>query len=133
MITKYASQFFKAGYGPVKVQHPLKNTTVRSSKSSNNKTVLFRWYRTTQFKAIAGCSLSPLLANIYLSDLHDHIKQSHNSPPQLHEKYVTSITWAGDLLILSLQRKGLQNCIDNLNTYTEEWGLQVSLQKKQDV
>ena len=27
-------------------------------------------------------------------------------------------------------REGLQNCIDNLNTYTEEWGLQVSLKKK---
>ena len=42
---------------------------------------------------------------------------------------MTSITWADDLLILSLQREGLQNCINNLNTYTEEWGLQVSLKK----
>ena len=111
----------------IKVQLPLKNTTVRCSKNFNNKTVLFRWHRTTHFEAIAGlkqgCSLSPILANIHLSDLHDHIKQNNNSPPQLHEKYVTSITWAGDLLILSLQREGLQNCIDNLNTYTEEWGI----------
>ena len=56
----------------------LKNTTIGSSKNSNNNTVLFRWYRTTHFKAIGGLkqgySLSPLLANIYLSDLHDHIK-----------------------------------------------------------
>ena len=117
----------------VKVQLPLENITVGNSKNSSNKTVLFRWYRTTHFKAIAGlkqgCSLSPLLANIYFSDLHDHIKQNHNSPPQLHEKYVTCITGADDLLILSLQREGLQNCINNLNTYTEEWGLQVSLKK----
>ena len=118
---------------PFKVQLPLKNTTVGSSKNSNDKTDLFRWYRTTRFKAIAGlkqgCSLSPLLANIYLSDLRDHIKQNHNSAFQLHEKYVTSITWADDLLILSMQREGLQNCFDNLNTYTEEWVLQVFLKK----
>ena len=121
----------------IKVQLPLKNTTVGNSKNSKSEIVLFRWYRTTYFKAIAGlkqgCSPSPLLANIYLSDLHDHIKQNHNYPPQLHEKYATSITWADDLLILPLQREGLQNCIDNLNTYTEEWGVQVSLKKKQDV
>ena len=64
--------------------------------------------------------LSPLLANIYLSDLHEHLEQSHNFAPIVSEESVTSITWADDLLILSLHRDGLQNCLGNLNSYTRK-------------
>ena len=76
-----------------------------------------------------GCNLSPLLANIYLSDLHEYLEQNHNFVPILSEESVTSITWADDLLILSLHRDGLQNCLDNLNSYTQN-GVSKCLLKK---
>ena len=76
-----------------------------------------------------GCNLSPLLANIYLSDLHEHLEKDHKYASTSHEKPITSITWADDLLITSLQHGGLQKCIHKPNTYTQKQGLEVSLKK----
>ena len=102
-------------------------------ENADNKYKKYKWFRTTCFKAVSGlkqgCNLSPLLANIYLSDLHEHLEQNHNFVPILSEESVTSVTWADDLLILSLHRDGLQNCLGNLNSYTQKWGLEVSLKK----
>ena len=66
------------------------------------------------------------MANIYLSELQEN---NHKYAPTLHEKSMTSITWADDLLITSLQHDGLQKCIYKLNTHTQKWGLEVSLKK----
>ena len=102
-------------------------------ENADNKCKKYRWFRTTCFKAVSGlkqeCNLSPLLANIYLSDLHEHLELNHNFAPILSEESVTSVTWADDLLILSLHIDGLQNCLGNLNSYTQKWGLEVSLKK----
>ena len=102
-------------------------------ENADNKCKKYKWFRTTCFKAVSGlkqgCNLSPLLANIYLSDLHEHLEQNHNFATILSEESVTSITWADDLLILSLHRDGLRNCLGNLNSYTQKWGLEVSLKK----
>ena len=95
-------------------------------ENADNKCKKYKWLRTTCFKAVSGlkqgCNLSPLLANIYLSDLHEHLEQNHNFVPILSEESVTSITWADDLLILSLHRDGLQNYLGNLNSYTQKMG-----------
>ena len=99
----------------------------------NNTHKKYKWFRTTAFKAISGlkqgCNLRPLLANIYLSDIHEKLQQKHNHAPMLSKIPITSITWADDLLITSLNRDGLQTCITNLNDYAIEWGLEVSLKK----
>ena len=118
----------------VKVQLPMYEGSDTFIKNKANYHTRYRWFRTTFFRSIAGlkqgCNLSPLLANIYLPDLHEHLEKDHKNAPILHEKSITSITWADDLLITSPQHDGLQNCIHNkLNTYTQKWGLDVSLKK----
>ena len=107
-----------------------------SKNEAKSPLITYKWYRTVSFGAIAGlkqwCSLSPLLANIYLSDLHSHLELGHSKAPVLSQSSVTSVTWADDLLITSLGQEGLQHCINNLHSYTKQWGLQLSF-KKQDV
>ena len=77
-------------------------------------------------------TLSPLLANVYLSDLHSHLELGHSKAPVFSQSSVTSVTWADDLLVMSLREEGLQHCIDNLHSYTKQWGLELSL-KNQDM
>ena len=49
--------------------------------------------------------------------------------PKLNKFQITSISWADDLLISSLDESGLQKCINNLELYAKEWGLVVSMKK----
>ena len=107
-----------------------------SKNETNSPLISYKWYRTVPFGAIArlkqGCSLSPLLADIYLSHLHSHLESGHSEAAVLIQSSVTSVTWADDLLITSLRQEGLQHYINNLHSYTEQWGLEFPL-KKQDV
>ena len=114
----------------VKVQLPIRGDSKHETKSP---LITYKWYRTVSFGAIAGlkqgCSLSPLLANTYLSDLHSHLELGHSKAPVLSQSSVTSVTWADDLLITSLGQEGLQHCINNLHSYTKQWGLELSFKK----
>ena len=102
-------------------------------KNTEKKTNTYQWFRTSSFRAKTGlkqsCNLSPFLANIFLSDLHESLDIGHYYAPQLHQESVTSISWAVDLLILSLNSAGLQKCIENLEEYTKKWGLVLSMKK----
>ena len=100
------------------VQLPVRGDTKNETKSP---LTTYKWYRTVSFGAIAGlkqgCSLSPLLANIYLSDLHSHLELGHSKAPVLSQISVTSVNWADDLLVMSLGEEGLQHC-SNIRTAT---------------
>ena len=114
----------------VKVLLPINDNP---SEIESKKTKSYQWYRSASFKGLSGlkqgCNLSPLLANIFLSDLNDVIELGHMDAPKLNKFQITSISWADDLLILSLDKSGLQKCINNLELYAKEWGLVVSMKK----
>ena len=76
-----------------------------------------------------GGNLSPLLANIYQADLHNILDENNQHDPTLVDSSVTSILWADDLMILSLNKKSLQNCIHSLQAYSDIWKLEVPLKK----
>ena len=77
-----------------------------------------------------GCVLSPLLFNIFLSDLPKIFENPECEPVKINEsKTVGSIIWADDVVLISRSDKGLQEMIPNLNTYAENNHLEVNEDK----
>ena len=75
-----------------------------------------------------GCSMSPILSNMYQNDLHSIFTEGCD-PVQLGETSINSISWADDLLLLSSSKRGLQNCLNDLKSYCYKWGLQSNSSK----
>ena len=77
-----------------------------------------------------GCILSPLLFNIFLSDLPSHLSHGDTRPVRINDsESLNSLIWADDLLILSETENGLKTMLKNLMSYTEENSMQVNLDK----
>ena len=76
-----------------------------------------------------GFKLSPLLANIYLADLHDLLSKNNYNPSILTNNSITSISRADVFMLLSLEKESLQQCIYSLQDYSETWNLEVFLTK----
>ena len=75
-----------------------------------------------------GGVLSPLLFNLYLSDLPKIFDSSCN-PVQLADLQINCLMYADDLVLLSLSSTGLQNCLDKLESYCKLWKLNVNITK----
>ena len=75
-----------------------------------------------------GCVLSPLLFNIFLSDIQNIFdKCGHN--PKLNDTEISCLLWADDILILSDTEEGLQAKLDNLARYCKKNKLEVNTDK----
>ena len=65
-----------------------------------------------------GCILSPLLFNIFLSDLPKSLNPDNQVI--IHENVgVNCLIWADDLLLLSESEGGLQSMLNHLSTYSK--------------
>ena len=71
-----------------------------------------------------GCSLSPILSNIFQNDIHDIFQGCH--PVKIGDISINSLSWADDLLLLSSSKEGLQSCLVKLHEYCNKWGLVVN-------
>ena len=76
-----------------------------------------------------GCCLSPTLSSIFQNDLHDIFDFNSSDPIQLGSIMLNSISFADDLLCISLSREGLQNCLNKLESYCRKWGLEINENK----
>ena len=76
-----------------------------------------------------GCCMSPTLSSIYQNDLHEIFVNENCDPIQLGDVAMNSISWADDLIVMSLSRNGLQKCLDKLENYCNKWGLEVNVKK----
>ena len=76
-----------------------------------------------------GCCLSPTLSNIFQKDLHEIFSDGRCDPVLLGNTHLNSLSWADDLVLMSTSKEGLQNCLDNLQTYCCKWGLEVNGEK----
>lgn len=75
-----------------------------------------------------GCTLSPLLFNLFIADLP--LIFDHNCDPAiLNDSKLSCLMFADDLIIMSQSASGLQNSLNNLEKYCTEWGLEVNLSK----
>ena len=75
-----------------------------------------------------GCVLSPLLFNIFLSDIQNVFDHSGDNPIMNYEE-ISCLIWADDILILSETEQGLQNKLHALATYCKENKLEVNTDK----
>ena len=77
-----------------------------------------------------GCVLSPLLFNIFMSDLPDTLEYGINEHIEIAPNVSCScLLWADDLLNLSPSETGLQNMLNNLHFFSETNGLKANLDK----
>ncbi|MDP6303844.1 MAG: reverse transcriptase family protein [Candidatus Nitrosopelagicus sp.] len=75
-----------------------------------------------------GCVLSPLLFNLYISDLPG-IFDSTCMPITSNSDHINCLMYADDLIIMSETKDGLQICLNKLNDYCSQWNLTVNLTK----
>ena len=77
-----------------------------------------------------GCILSPLLFNIFLSDLQPKLEVKENNPTEISpNEPLGCLIWADDIVLLSQTEAGLNNMLNTLYTFTKENGLNVNMDK----
>lgn len=77
-----------------------------------------------------GCILSPVLFNIFISDLPGILDDIFPEPAKLgNDKCLSSILWADDLLMISESKDGIRKMIQKLVKYSEENGLKINEDK----
>ena len=77
-----------------------------------------------------GCILSPLLFNIFLSDIQQKLEENRNNPAKISsDQTMGCLIWADDLLLLSQTEMGLNNMLGTLNNFSNQNGLTVNMDK----
>ena len=82
-----------------------------------------------------GCPLSPTLFGIFFDGLHDHLQQHGPSAGlQLGSgRWITSLAYADDVVLLSWSASGLQSLIDSMHLFCGSMGLTISPTKTEVV
>lgn len=75
-----------------------------------------------------GCNLSPVLFNLFIEDIKD-IFNRDCFPTKLDDQEINHLLYADDMILLSLTKEGLQECLNRLSVYCQKWGLEVNLDK----
>ena len=77
-----------------------------------------------------GCVLSPALFNLFLNDLPLQLNCPEVDPFLLPDgTKLSCLLYADDLVLLSHLQQSLQNSLDKLSTFCEQWKMQVNLKK----
>ena len=72
-----------------------------------------------------GCILSPLLFNIFMSDLPRKLNQNCNVSIS-DEVKINCLLWADDIILLSETEEGLRSLLKDIDTYCKENGLNIN-------
>ena len=76
------------------------------------------------------CVLSPLLFNLHINEISVSLEQDKGNPFILPDgTKLSTLLNADDLVILSHTQTGLQNALNILNDFCNEWKLTVNLKK----
>ena len=76
-----------------------------------------------------GCPLSPLLFNLYVNDLIELIETSE-SPVSVNEQNINCLMYADDLVVIAWSEKALQERMNKLSTFCDDWQLEINTKKK---
>ena len=77
-----------------------------------------------------GCPLSPILFNIYISDIEPYLRDQ-NSDITLHDTAISHFLYADDLVIIANSKEGLQKKLDGLGLFAKDKELTVNKKKSQ--
>ena len=75
-----------------------------------------------------GDSLSPTLFNCFINDLHEIFDNSCDQL-ELEKSFISSLSFADDLIIFSETHQGLQTALNKLQEYCYNWQLTVNTNK----
>ena len=75
-----------------------------------------------------GCILSPLLFNLFLSDLAKQFAAMEDKP-KLGNKGINALFWADDLVLFSETKEGLDKLLKILEEYCEDNHLLINTKK----
>ena len=75
-----------------------------------------------------GDNLSPNLFKLFVNDLPEIFK-GDCFPVSINSLSLNCLLYADDVVLLSESSQGLQNCLDKLNIYCGQWGLELNIKK----
>ena len=75
-----------------------------------------------------GCVLSPLLFNIFLSDLAKELDVLEEKV-KLGNSEIAALIWADDIILFSESESGLQNMLNTLHIYCQDNKLEINIDK----
>ena len=77
-----------------------------------------------------GCILSPLLFNIFISDLPDILNKEENDPAMIgSDEKLSCLLWADDLVLISQSKEGLTKMLHDLSLFSTKNGLTINADK----
>ena len=76
-----------------------------------------------------GCNLSLTLFNVYINELAVELDQCAAPGLSLLDREVKSLFYADDLVLLSPTEQGLQQQLDIVEKYCQNWALAVNMKK----
>ena len=77
-----------------------------------------------------GCILSPILFNIFISDLPEILDKDENEPAMIgNSTKLSSILWADDLVMISESKEGLTKMLCDLVKFSSDNGLKINSDK----
>ena len=76
-----------------------------------------------------GDSVSPFLFSMFLNDLENDLSKCDQVGLKFKELIVNLLLFADDMVLFSNTKKGLQNGLQGLEKYCDDWGLTVNIEK----
>ena len=77
-----------------------------------------------------GCVLSPIIFNLFIMGLPEHLHDDGSLDPVfLNNEKLSVLMWADDVLVLSLSAKGLQSAITKTFEFFQNLDLSVNAKK----
>ena len=74
--------------------------------------------------------IDDILFNMYIDDIFERVNNGNKSNIFLEEgEKINAIMYAGDLILFSDSKEGLQNLIDKMDVYCDKWKLEVNIKK----
>ena len=77
---------------------------------------------------LQGDSLSPLLFNLYISDLKAFLGVDDDTPKLVNSR-INCLMYEDDLILMSRSETGLQALLDRLGEYCRKWRMEVNIEK----